>query len=70
MTQRSPDLPVVTVHVQNALKVLDSLRELLLSSQDTRDGVPGGDGLGIKAESGLIRLRSSVEVAHQLGQTP
>lgn len=69
-TETAPDLSVVLLELEDALQVLDRLGKVLLGAQDAGDGIHGGNGPLIVAQSVLIGIRRPIEITHQLGQAP
>lgn len=68
VTQTAPGLAAGGVQLQDILEVFDGLGELFLGAQDARDGVHGGDGPLIVAQSLFVRVHCAIQITHQLGQ--
>ena len=69
-TKASPDISIVSIQLENILKVLDSFVEMFLCSKNTTDGVHGGDGSRISNKSSLISVHCLIEIAQNLCETP
>lgn len=69
VSQAAPSFSAGWIQLQDILKILDGLGELLLSAEDARDGVHGRNGPLIVTQSLLIRIHSAIEIPHKLSQT-
>ena len=63
-THGTPDLAVVLVNIENALKILNGLVELIPGSVDIRDGRETHDGIGVVSHGVVECCQCSVVVLH------
>lgn len=68
VSNTAPSFSAGTVELQDALKVLNGLGELLPCAQDAGDGVHGWDGPLIVTQSLFVRIQRAIKISHQFGQ--
>lgn len=65
-TKTAPNFPISVFDPEYLLEVLDSGRELILGTQNTRYGQHGLHRVVVEAEGAFIGLCRTLELAHQL----
>jgi hypothetical protein len=70
VAQTAPNISIISIKLEDVLKILDSLVELLLCPQDAADGIHGRNRSWIGTQCAFVRRHSFFQIAQKLCKTP
>jgi len=65
LTKTPPNITIISIQLENALKIFNSFMKLFLRSENRTDRIHGGNGPGIRAKRMFVSTHGLVEASKQ-----